>query len=136
MAPLECSFCGKQQDEVRRLVAGPGVCICDECVTLCQAVIDESSTAEAEPEERDVSARSLDARIARALGDDALLEHLNKLAYRERRVLELRYGLTGEAPRTLDSVARRFGLTPHEIRAIETKSLATLRSAAQGPTPG
>ena len=55
MALLACSFCGKQQDEVKRLVAGPGVCICDECVTLCQAVIDESAAAEAGPEERDVS---------------------------------------------------------------------------------
>ena len=133
MASSECSFCGKQQDEVKRLVAGPGVYICDECVALCQAVIDESATAEAGPEEQDASAQSLDARIARALADDALLEHLGKLAYRERRVLELRYGLMGEAPRTLDSVARRFGLTRHETRAIETKSLATLRSAAKRP---
>jgi ATP-dependent Clp protease ATP-binding subunit ClpX len=34
-----CSFCGKSQTEVKTLVAGPGVFICDECVQLCQAVI-------------------------------------------------------------------------------------------------
>ena len=35
-----CSFCGKSQMEVKTLVAGPGVFICDECVQLCQGVID------------------------------------------------------------------------------------------------
>jgi ATP-dependent protease Clp ATPase subunit len=34
-----CSFCGKAQTEVKRLVAGPGVFICDECVQLCQSII-------------------------------------------------------------------------------------------------
>jgi hypothetical protein len=32
---LKCSFCGKPQDQVRRLVAGPSVYICDECIELC-----------------------------------------------------------------------------------------------------
>ncbi|MGE3911733.1 MAG: ATP-dependent Clp protease ATP-binding subunit ClpX [Chloroflexota bacterium] len=40
-----CSFCGKSQDQVRRLIAGPGaVYICDECVDLCREIIDEEST--------------------------------------------------------------------------------------------
>lgn len=38
---LKCSFCGKTQDQVRRLIAGPNVYICDECVELCQEIIDE-----------------------------------------------------------------------------------------------
>lgn len=37
---LRCSFCGKMQDEVGRMIAGPGVCICDECIELCQNVLD------------------------------------------------------------------------------------------------
>ena len=36
-----CSFCGKPQEQVRRLVAGPGVFICDECVELCREIIEE-----------------------------------------------------------------------------------------------
>jgi hypothetical protein len=36
-----CSFCGKSQLEVKTLVAGPGVFICDECVQLCQSIIDQ-----------------------------------------------------------------------------------------------
>ena len=39
---LTCSFCGKREDQVRRLVAGPGVCICDECVELCFDIIDDT----------------------------------------------------------------------------------------------
>ncbi|WP_026894217.1 ATP-dependent Clp protease ATP-binding subunit ClpX [Clostridiisalibacter paucivorans] len=38
---LKCSFCGKSQDQVRRLIAGPNVYICDECINLCQEIIDE-----------------------------------------------------------------------------------------------
>ncbi len=38
---LKCSFCGKPQDRVRRLIAGPDVYICDECVELCQEIIEE-----------------------------------------------------------------------------------------------
>lgn len=40
-ATRQCAFCGKQQDEVERLIAGPGVFICSECVDLCQQIIQE-----------------------------------------------------------------------------------------------
>ena len=39
--PVKCSFCGKTQDQVRRLVAGPGVYICDECVLLCEEIVSD-----------------------------------------------------------------------------------------------
>lgn len=42
---LKCSFCGKPQDQVRRLIAGPGVYICDECIELCQDIITEEFTS-------------------------------------------------------------------------------------------
>jgi ATP-dependent Clp protease ATP-binding subunit ClpX len=38
---LRCSFCGKSQDQVKRLIAGPNVYICDECIELCQEIISE-----------------------------------------------------------------------------------------------
>lgn len=44
-----CSFCGKSQTEVKRLVAGPGVFICDECVQLCQAVVAREPAAQEGP---------------------------------------------------------------------------------------
>jgi ATP-dependent Clp protease ATP-binding subunit ClpX len=39
--PLKCSFCGKGQKQVKKLIAGPGVYICDECIELCNEIIDE-----------------------------------------------------------------------------------------------
>jgi ATP-dependent Clp protease ATP-binding subunit ClpX len=45
---LKCSFCGKNQEQVRKLVAGPGVYICDECIELCNEIIEEEIGSEAE----------------------------------------------------------------------------------------
>ena len=42
---LLCSFCGKSQPQVKKLIAGPGVYICDECIDLCNEIIDEELTA-------------------------------------------------------------------------------------------
>ena len=38
---LKCSFCGKSQKQVKKLIAGPGVYICDECIDLCNEIIEE-----------------------------------------------------------------------------------------------
>ncbi len=43
---LLCSFCGKSQDEVKKLIAGPSVYICDECIQLCNEIIDEEYSQE------------------------------------------------------------------------------------------
>lgn len=40
---VRCSFCGKSQDEVEKLIAGPGVCICDECIELCMEIVEEGA---------------------------------------------------------------------------------------------
>ena len=45
---VRCSFCGRTQDEVRRIIAGPGVYICNECIDLCQSIIDEEFESEYE----------------------------------------------------------------------------------------
>ena len=51
---LKCSFCGKTQDQVRKLVAGPGVYICDECIELCNEIIEEEFSEDVEVELKDV----------------------------------------------------------------------------------
>jgi ATP-dependent Clp protease ATP-binding subunit ClpX len=51
---LKCSFCGKTQDQVRKLVAGPGVYICDECIELCTEIVEEELGSEEEVEFKDV----------------------------------------------------------------------------------
>jgi ATP-dependent Clp protease ATP-binding subunit ClpX len=51
---LKCSFCGKTQDQVRKLVAGPGVYICDECIELCTEIVEEELGTEEEIELKDI----------------------------------------------------------------------------------
>ena len=59
---LKCSFCGKSQKQVKKLIAGPGVYICDECIDLCNEIIDEELTTPAQldldnlPRPRDIYA--------------------------------------------------------------------------------
>ena len=62
---------------------------------------------------------------------ETLRQVLDTLSYRERRVLELRYGLAGEQPRTLDEVGRTFNVTRERIRQIENQSLQKLASLAE-----
>jgi len=69
---LKCSFCGKSQEQVRKLIAGPGVYICDECVELCNEILDEelidSSSPMTQPvsrsEEHPPKRRAVSERIA------------------------------------------------------------------------
>jgi len=46
---LKCSFCGKSQKQVKKLIAGPGVYICDECIELCNEIIEEELAESSEP---------------------------------------------------------------------------------------
>jgi RNA polymerase primary sigma factor len=62
---------------------------------------------------------------------EALARCLSALNYRERRVLELRYGLNGEQPCTLDEVGRTFQVTRERIRQIENQGLKKLRALAE-----
>ncbi|MGY5339173.1 ATP-dependent Clp protease ATP-binding subunit ClpX [Levilactobacillus spicheri] len=52
--PVTCSFCGKTQDQVRKIVAGPGVYICNECIDLCKEIIDEEFSQSAAQETLEV----------------------------------------------------------------------------------
>ena len=51
---LKCSFCGKTQKQVKKLIAGPGVYICDECIDLCNEIITVSYTHLTLPTNREV----------------------------------------------------------------------------------
>jgi RNA polymerase primary sigma factor len=79
----------------------------------------------------DERAESPYERAAEALAREALREALENLTYRERRVLELRYGLGGEHPRTLDQVGRTFNVTRERIRQIEKHALTKLEHLPQ-----
>ncbi len=79
---------------------------------------------------KDDSAPLPDEAADTTLRKEALLKILGALSPRERRVLELRYGLNGEHPRTLDEVGRTFNVTRERIRQIENQSLKKLRALA------
>src|SRR5437762_3538721 len=72
-----------------------------------------------------------DEKAALTLRNESLARALEMLGERERRVLEMRFGLNGEAPRTLDEVGRAFSVTRERIRQIENQSLKKLRSLAE-----
>ena len=72
---LKCSFCGKSQEQVRKLIAGPGVYICDECVELCNEILDEE-LLEAPPAA--ASSRSSENAKRRPQGDRLSLGQLPK----------------------------------------------------------
>ena len=54
LGELVCSFCGKSQDEVKKLIAGPSVYICDECVSLCNEIIQEEYQQEEKNKQKDL----------------------------------------------------------------------------------
>jgi hypothetical protein len=62
---LLCSFCGKSQRQVKKLIAGPGVYICDECIDLCNEIIDEELTAPPVVRHREPPQAARDLRRAR-----------------------------------------------------------------------
>ena len=68
-----------------------------------------------------------------SLREQALRDLLDQLSYRERRVLELRYGLRGEKPRTLDELGRMFNVTRERIRQVEPVAPEARGAARLGP---
>ncbi|HLR21462.1 MAG TPA: ATP-dependent Clp protease ATP-binding subunit ClpX [Tissierellaceae bacterium] len=74
---LRCSFCGKPQDQVRRLIAGPNVYICNECIELCQDIIEEEFV---DTIEYDVDETPIPANIKETLDDYVIQQEKAKRA--------------------------------------------------------
>ena len=75
---LHCSFCDKSQELVRKLIAGPGVYVCDECVGLCNQILDDDGLLVAEGSAMStVSVEMLLAHLASVTAEsDRLVAHL------------------------------------------------------------
>src|SRR6185436_11174594 len=84
---------------------------------------EESTFGDFLPDGADRPEETVEVRLQK----ETLYELLAQLPYRERRVLELRYGLDGKSPRTLDEVGRTFRVTRERIRQIENQSLRKLQ---------
>jgi ClpX C4-type zinc finger len=109
-----CSFCAKDDRQVRKLVAGPGVYICDECIGLCQLIIAEEMAPEDSTRRRQAFVgRSVDELLAALPGlarTAALVE--SDLARWVRRLRELGTGwdrIAVALSRSEDEVRNRFG---------------------------
>ena len=76
---LRCSFCGKSEHEVHRMIQGPGVRICDECVRLCMDVLEDG------PDFLD----SFDAELFDALVEKIIVDNNERLRFRLKNGLEL-----------------------------------------------
>jgi len=130
---LYCSFCGKNQHEVSKLVAGPAVFICDECVDLCTDIVDEQLLRLIEG----------DDGSARAMSTDRLLhyvEHARKGAQRNRLSLQRieRMLVLRESPSAVDdgislspSFAQLKNKTYDELRVMQKFSQDQLQRYEQ-----
>jgi hypothetical protein len=122
---LCCSFCGKSQHDVKKLVAGPSVFICDECVDLCNDFVDEQLLHLIEGNEES----------ARALSTDRLfhyVEHASKVMERHRlrlqridKVIALRANVSTSNDEVLQSA--NFA----QLRAKTSDELLTMKKASQ-----
>jgi DNA-binding CsgD family transcriptional regulator len=107
---LHCSFCGKSQHDVRKLIAGPLVYICDACVQLCTDVVKDEDTL------RETTTR---ASVP--------------LTPREERVLRMRFGIGMNTDHTLEEVGKQFSVDRERVRQIEAKALRKLKHPSRSP---
>ena len=90
---LKCSFCGKSQKQVKKLIAGPGVYICDECIDLCNEIIEEELTETSEltfdnlPNPRDICSFLDDYVVgqeqAKKILSVAVYNHYKRIQYQQ-----------------------------------------------------
>src|SRR5947199_10720247 len=72
-----CSFCGKSHAEVRKLIAGPGVYICDSCINVCKSILDKELSDDARRQSSNMRVPKL-AKIRRLLGQYVIGQDMAK----------------------------------------------------------
>ena len=117
----DCELASEEVDQIRRTSQAP--------VSLEKPVGDDEES-EFGHFITDETAPQPEEQAEVTLRKETLGRVLSTLSYRERRVLELRYGLSGEHPCTLDEVGRAFNVTRERIRQIENQGLKKLRALA------
>jgi len=102
-----------------------------QLVSLDKPVGDDSDAAQFGDLIPDESAASPFDQAVESMRDDRLRACLDNLPYRDKRIIELRFGLNGEQPQTLDKVAKLFQLTRERTRQIEEAALRKLSTLAE-----
>ena len=118
---LKCSFCGKSQEQVRKLIAGPGVYICDECIELCNEIIEEELYKNVDenlrlrniPKPKEINhilnqyviGQERAKKVARGRGLQPLQARERRRQRRRRRAAEVQH-LTGRADRLGQDLSR------------------------------
>ena len=112
MSPLVCSFCAKSQGRVNKLIAGPGVYICNECVDLCREIIDADpgdALPTPPPPDTTPSVRAIRLPVH-------LVESANRITRAEcELVIEL-----GREP-TAAEIAEAIGMGAHDVESIKRR---------------
>ena len=130
---LYCSFCGKNQNEVTKLVAGPAVFICDECIDLCIDIVDAQLLRLIEGDEEGARAMSTD-RLQHYVVHAGKGVERNRLALqRIASVLALhaRGEVADNETQLSPSLAQLTNKTPDELRTMQAYSQAQLKSYEQ-----
>lgn len=106
--PVTCSFCGKSQDQVKKIVAGPGVYICNECIDLCKQIIDEEFKEDAQKELLEVPkpAEILKVLNDYVIGQDAAKKALSVAVYNHyKRVNQMEVADKGDTELQKSNIA-------------------------------
>ena len=95
---MKCSFCGKAQEQVRKLVAGPGVYICDECIELCNEIIEEEFSGEHEVELQNIpKPKEISAILEQyVIGQQEAKKALSVAVYNHYKRISVPAGRTGD----------------------------------------
>jgi ATP-dependent Clp protease ATP-binding subunit ClpX len=103
---LKCSFCGKSQKQVKKLIAGPGVYICDECIDLCNEIIEEelSEGSEVGLEELPKPKEIFDFLNSYVIGQETAKKSLAVAVYNHYKRVQAGVGVAGHRPRNEDAV--------------------------------
>ena len=116
---LSCSFCGKTQHEVKELIAGPSIFVCDECVVLCNDILDDNEFSRLLEADEECGDRSYPAALAYLRGKST-----NQLT----RYVEARKNGAERCRLDLQQITRMLAMRDDEVLP-ETDALATPKFA-------